>query len=214
MKLILAGAGAFALEIEQYILHCKNARRGLFDSEGREAVYDDVTVAGLYFSGKGRLEDFQTRPSKLSGPSEKWSPEFHFLIAIGNAEVRRKVWRELEASGARFATLVHPSGVIAANARLGTGAILSPFTFVGPLVMVVRNFALHTFARAGPDSIMGAHPVFSPYSCVNGSVSVGETCFLGTAAIVTPQKKVGAFSKITAGSIVSADTEIGSLMHG
>jgi sugar O-acyltransferase (sialic acid O-acetyltransferase NeuD family) len=214
MKIVLAGAGAFALEIEQYILNCKSARSGLFDAEGRQPTYGEVAIAGVYFTGPGRLEDFQTRPIEMSAAPRAWSPELHFLIAIGNAEARRKVWNELDGGGARFATLVHPSCVVAANARLGAGTILGPFSFVGPLAKVGRNAALNTYASVGHDASVGDHTVFSPYSCVNGFVSIGETCFLGSGAIVSPQHKVGAFSKIAAGSIVSSDFDPGSLVHG
>lgn len=214
MNIVIAGGGAFGLEIEQYVLHCKEARRGLFAADGAQPSYDDVKIIGVRSTDLGRLAEFQTRPPAMNDPDGAWRPDLHFLIGIGCPEARRKVWGELQLRGARFATLVHPSCVIASNATFGAGTVLCPFAYVGPLAKVGRNVALNTYASIGHDATIGDHAVFSPYACVNGFVSIGEAGFLGSGAIVSPQRKVGGFSKITAGSIVSTNAESGSLMHG
>jgi sugar O-acyltransferase (sialic acid O-acetyltransferase NeuD family) len=141
-------------------------------------------------------------------------PMLVFLIAIGNAEDRRKVWKNLRNRGARFAKLVHPGSWIAPGARLGEGSIICPFAFVGALANVGRNVALSTHASISHDTIVGDHCVFSPYACITGHVVLGEACFLGTTNVVIPQKKIGPFSKISAGAVARQDAAPGGFLTG
>jgi len=212
MKIILAGAGAFALEVEQYILDCRAAGRGIFDYDGTSIA--DVELVGLHFHGHGRLRDFQTSSLAVLDPGTEPPSEVRVLIAIGNAEVRRKVWGELCERGVRFATLVHPTSLVAPNASLGEGSIVCPFAFVSNLASVGNNVALNTYASVGHDSVVGDHTVISPYACLNGGVTLGAACFLGSGCIVTPQNKIGAFSKISAGAVVFNAAPSGSLLMG
>jgi sugar O-acyltransferase (sialic acid O-acetyltransferase NeuD family) len=212
MKIVLAGAGAFALEVEQYILDCNGSGRGLLDSDG--CVARLATLAGVHFTGHGRLDDFQTRSLAVLAADAELPADVHFLVAIGSAEARRQVWHALRARSARFATLVHPTAVLAATARIGSGTILCPFAFIGPLVTLGQNVLLNTYASIGHDGAVGDHSVLSPYACVNGHGSLGEACFLGSRAVVTPQRRIGAFSKISAGAIAFNDAEPGTLLLG
>src|SRR5262245_59264672 len=113
MKIILAGAGHFALEVEQYILDCRAAGRGIFDYDDTPIL--DAELVGLYFHEHGRLGDFQTRSLSVLDPGAEPPSKIRVLIAIGNAEVRRKVWGELRERGVRFVKLVHPTSVVAPN---------------------------------------------------------------------------------------------------
>lgn len=212
MKIVLAGAGGFALEIEQYIFDCRAAGRGLFDSDG--SAISDVDLIGVHFDGHERLKDFQTRSLAIVARSGDVPFDVNFLIAIGNAEDRRKVWKNLRNRGAHFAKLVHPTSWIASGCRLGEGSIICPFACVGPLANVGCNVALTTHATVGHDTIIGDHCVLSPYACITGHVVLGEACFLGTSSVVIPQKKIGPFSKLSSGAVACQDAPPGSFLTG
>jgi sugar O-acyltransferase (sialic acid O-acetyltransferase NeuD family) len=213
MNIILCGAGAFALEIEQYILDCKRAGSGIYDDVGRPAN-ESATLWGAVFTGNGRLSEFQTPNVRHCEPGKAEPEDAHYLIAIGDAVVRRRVWGELQAMSAHFATIIHPTSSIAQSVRIGRGVILCPFTFAGPLSVLGNNTAFNTYASVGHDSVVGDHCVFSPYACVNGAAKLGEACFLGSSVVVTPRKTIGAYSKVSAGSIVFSDARPGSLLIG
>ena len=212
MKVVLAGAGAFALEVEQYILDCHAAGHGLFGSDGSPVA--KAELVGLHFDGSVRQQDFLTKSLMVLDSSSYLPSDVHFLIAIGNAQARRKVWTNLRSRGARFAKLVHPTSWVAPSARLGEGSIICPFAFVGILADVGRNVILTEHASIGHDAIVGDHSVLSPYACITGQVTLGEACFLGTSSVVIPQKTIGPFSKISAGAIACQDAAPNSLLTG
>ena len=66
MEIILVGAGDMALEVEQYIVDCNSAGRGLIGDDHRQVP--QASIKGVVFSGEGRLDDFQTRPRYLGEP--------------------------------------------------------------------------------------------------------------------------------------------------
>jgi sugar O-acyltransferase (sialic acid O-acetyltransferase NeuD family) len=212
MKIILAGAGAFALEVEQYILDCRAAGRGIFDYDNTPIA--DAELVGLHFREHARLGDFQTRPLAALDPGAEPPSKVRVLIAIGNAELRRKVWGELRERGVRFVKLLHPTSVVAPNASLGEGSIVCPFAFVSNLATIGNNVALNTYASVGHDSVVGDHTVISPYACLNGGVTLGAACFLGSGCLITEQNKIGSFSKVSAGAVVFEGAPSGSLLTG
>ncbi len=65
----------------------------------------------------------------------------------------------------RYAPGVHPTAVVAASARIGPGAHIGPYCFVGEDVQIGRNGVLHSFvaiyrgARIGDDFFAHAHAV-------------------------------------------------------
>lgn len=214
MRIVLAGGSHLALEFEQYIVDCKRAGRGLRDEVGREVSPREVTLEAVYFNGPGRLSDFQTGPKHIREAPEVWPDDVRLLIAIGDVVIRRRVFKELMAQGAKFASLIHPTAIAADNMRLGPGSILCPGAFVGPLANIGANVPVNTYASVGHDVEVGDHSIFSPYAAANGKVVLGEGCFLGSSAVITPLRKVGAFTKVSAGSVVARDIEEGCLAHG
>ncbi len=210
MDIILVGAGGFAQEVEQYIADCTRAGHGLYDADKKPV--SGGRVVGLYYEGEGRRREFSSSIVRIENPTDY--SHAHWLIAIGNAEVRRRMWLQLTTQGARFATLLHPTSIVMPTATIGRGVILCPFALVSNLCTLGDNVALNTYASVGHDATISAHSVFSPYACVNGAVTLGESCFLGSYACVTPGKTVGGFAKISAGSILFHDAEAGSMIAG
>jgi sugar O-acyltransferase (sialic acid O-acetyltransferase NeuD family) len=212
MEIILVGAGDMALEVEQYIVDCNSAGRGLIGDDYRQV--SQASIKGVVSSGEGRLDDFQTRPRYLGEPANHEPSEAHYLIAIGTADIRRQIWQQLVQRGVRFATVIHPTCSVASNARIGKGTILCPFVFIGNLSCVGDNSIMNIHASAGHDTRIGPHCVLSPYACVNGRGELGEACFMGSQAVIAPDRRIGAFSKLATGAILLSDAPAGSLLAG
>jgi sugar O-acyltransferase (sialic acid O-acetyltransferase NeuD family) len=212
MGIVLAGAGGFALEVEQYIIDCAAAGRGLFDSDGSPVTAGDLVA--LDSKGADRSADFRTTSLTILDTDSGPRSDVHFLIAIGQPDLRRSVWLRLRERGARFATLVHPTAYVAGSSRVGRGCIVCPFGFVGVLADVGPNVALNVHCSIGHDAVVGDHSVLSPFACVGGESVLGAACLLGPACVVAPKKTIGAYSRISAGAAVYDDFGAGHLLVG
>lgn len=212
VEIVIAGAGGFALEVEDYVIDCAKAGRGLLGPDAGDIR--SARVVGVLDPGAGRLGDFVSAPQHYADeaayePGERWH-----VIAVGDPRIRTKIAAGLSAKGARFVSVFHPTAKIAATAMIGAGCIVGPFGFVGPRARLGDHAVLNTYSSAGHDSALEAFAVLSPYACTNGHAVLGEQGFMGTGAVITPGKRVGARSRIAAGAVVYRDFEDGHLIQG
>jgi len=206
-ELILIGGGGFAMEILCYLQDLNNT------SEEKK-----VKVVGIVDSGRPRLEDAECI---LGYSLTHWenlqlvdATNCKFIIGIGNPVIREKIRGEIIDFGSQLFSVVHPSAYIAQSATIHTGAIVTPFVFVGPMATVGTNSVLNTYASVGHDAEVGPSAVLSPYAALNGSGKCGRAAFLGSQAIVAPSIILGNNSKLSAGSILTKDTEDNCLAVG
>jgi len=141
-------------------------------------------------------------------------PSDGLLLAIGVPRIRRKVAEQLEARGARFLNLIHPSAIVADTAQIGTGSIICPYAIVSDAVRLGRFVLVNYHASLGHDASAGVFAVLSPYSSLGGSACVEEDTFLGLHASVAPGKRLAARSAMSANSTALSDVPEDCLVYG
>jgi sugar O-acyltransferase (sialic acid O-acetyltransferase NeuD family) len=195
--LIIVGAGGFGRQVQSY------------------AIELGLDVAGFIDDDLHALDGTETELPVL-GTTETIADrsDHEFVVAVGDPTARRRLGRAVTEVGGRVRTLVHPSAMVDRTATLGPGCVICPFAMVGAGARVGQNVLVNAHATAAHDSIVGADCVLAPYAALNGHVSLGDGVFIGTHATLLPGVSVGAFAKISAGAVVHADVEQGSLVAG
>jgi sugar O-acyltransferase (sialic acid O-acetyltransferase NeuD family) len=200
-RILIVGAGGFGREVLQW------ARDAWPDHVGR--------IAGFLSSDKHVLTGFDGYPEMLGRPDDyRPAPGDYLLLAIGLPYVRRQVAESLLARGAAFLTLVHPTAIVAASARIGTGAILCPYSIASDSCHVSRFTIMNYHTSLGHDASAGDFAVLSPYATLGGNAHVEEDVFLGLHASIGPGNTVGARSKVSANSCVLASAPADSIIFG
>lgn len=201
-RVLIVGAGGMGRETLLYLRNMiaqgEQVEVGGFLDDNPEALVQfalDVAVMG-------RIEDYEPRP------------EDRVVVAIGDPAVRNGIVEKLNARGAKYFSVVHPTAYVAEGSQIEDGCILAPFTFVGPGARVGKHVILNIYASVGHDALVGDCCGFSPYATVNGNVRLGSSVFLGTHATVAPGCTVGAHSKISSGVAVMRDVPERSLVIG
>ncbi len=201
LDLVIVGAGGFGREVYQWA-------RDAFDPAGHR-------IKGFLSNRPDDLAGFGIKPPLL-GDDEAYRIEEsdRFLFAVGRPEVKRRMIERLKARGARFATLVHPTAVVAPTAKLGEGVVICPFCTVSDHV-VLEDFAmLNFYSSVGHDARIGRYAILSPYSTVNGFSVLGEEVFLGSHVTVTARRKLGDGARVSANLAVHADVPPRTLVYG
>jgi len=162
------------------------------------------------------VENAATPPAKLLADPLDYSPvsEDRFLLAIGDLEVRQRVTDALAEKGAQFVSFVHPTAVIAANAKIGAGTVIYPQAVVSHNAVLGDHVHLSLFASVGHDAHVGNNCYLSPYAALAGESRIGAGVLLGSHATVGPGVHVGANSKVCANTCVLRSVPDDSFVMG
>jgi sugar O-acyltransferase (sialic acid O-acetyltransferase NeuD family) len=133
-------------------------------------------------------------------------PEAVELVnGIGSTRVpqsRRTVFERFRSAGYRFASVVHPTAVIAPTASLGQGVQVMAGAVVQHNARIGDNALLNTRASVDHDCVIGEHVHVAPGVTVCGSVLIGAATHVGAGATILQGLHIGDRVLIGAGSVV------------
>jgi len=200
-RIIIVGAGGFGREVLQWARH---------------AWPEHVPkIAGFLSADPDKLDGHAPTLPILGSPADfEPQPSDGLVLAIGVPRIRRGVAEQLEANGARFLTLIHPTAIVADTAHIGIGTVICPYAIVSDAVRLGRFVLVNYHASLAHDASAGDFAVVSPYAVLAGEASIGREVFLGLHASIGPGIRVGDESKVSANSAVLASAGPGSLIHG
>jgi len=200
-RIIIVGAGGFGREVLQW---------------ARQAWPEHVhKLAGFVSADPTKLDGHAASLPILGSPNDfEPRPTDGFVLGIGIPRIRRVVAEQLEARGARFLTLIHPTAIVADTAVIGPGSVICPYAIVSAAVRLGRFVLVNYHASLAHDAAAGDYAVLSPYAVLAGHSAIGRDVFLGLHSSVGPGIQVGEKSKVSANSAVLASAGPGSLIHG
>jgi sugar O-acyltransferase (sialic acid O-acetyltransferase NeuD family) len=122
---------------------------------------------------------------------------------------RRKLWRKFEDQGYRFAAVVHPDAMVAADVEWGSGVQIMAGAIIQPGTRIGTHSIINTGSRVDHDCIIGSDVHIAPGATLSGGVQVGDGAHIGTGAVVIQSVAIGAGSVLAAGAIVVTEVEKG-----
>lgn len=200
-RIIIVGAGGFGRELLQWARHA-----------WREHQHK---IAGFLSDDLTKLDGHTSTLPILGSPeSFPLRPTDGLLLAIGIPWVRRAVAEGLEARGARFLTLIHPTAIVADTAEVGMGTVICPSAILSEGIVIGKFVLVNYLASVAHDSIVEDFTVISPYAAVAGNARLGPSVFLGMHATVAPGVIVGGGTRISSHSWARKNVPESSLVHG
>ena len=136
------------------------------------------------------------------------------FLGLGANAVRRRVAARLQALGVEFATLVHPSAVVAADATLAPGAMVAAGAVVSVAVQVGAHAHVNVGATVSHDVVLAPFTHVAPGAHVAGNVTVDEGADVGIGASVIQGRRIGAWSVVGAGAAVVRDVPANAVAMG
>lgn len=149
------------------------------------------------------LRGFRYETSIL-GSAESYEPKASdiFLCAIGDPVAKLRYCTLLEAKGAAFATLIHPTALVGHDVRIGCGSILGPFTQLSCDIQMGKHVSFGTHSNTAHDTRIGDYCQICGSCEINGNAILDDGVFLGSHATILPDARIGAWAYVGAGSVV------------
>lgn len=200
-SIIIVGAGGHARVLASALKAAGKVLTGFVDR--------DASLWGTMIDGSPVLggDDFLER-----------ADGFTVLVnGVGSTELpiaRREIFERFSSRGFRFASVVHPSAIVATGVDLGDGAQLMAGTVLQPGVVIGVNSIINTGAIIDHDSKIGAHCHVAPGCTLSGSVQVGDASHIGIGATVIESIRIGANVVVGAGTVVIRDLADGKRVIG
>jgi sugar O-acyltransferase (sialic acid O-acetyltransferase NeuD family) len=169
MKLAIIGAGGHAKEVYHSVLE-QNA---------------EIEIDGFFVEPQYLGED----PGTLYGipikSVEMLDTDVHVLhLAIGNSELRARMYRSFKDFGFHFATIVDPRSNTSKNLNLGEGCFVAPGSTITADVRIGNCVIINTGAIISHDCEIQDFCTISPGSILCGNVRVGESSYIGAGSII------------------------------
>jgi acetyltransferase EpsM len=139
--------------------------------------------------------------------------EWRAVCAIASPD-RRAYVEHVAGLGVAFATVIHPSAVVAPSARLGAGCIVSPGVVIGAHARIGEHVILNRGVLVGHHTEVGSCVTLSPAANVAGCVEIGHGAYIGMGATVIDRRSVGAGALVAAGAVVVRDVPDGTRVQG
>jgi len=191
-KLIIYGIGKFT----DYISY-------LFSNE---SDFEIVTycLEDNYLS-KLKKEELNKPIVSLEEVMEKFPPDDHyFFVAVGNDQVRERIFNECKKKKYRFASFISSKSVLYPDISLGENIFISEDTAIQPFVKILDNSML-IGARVGHHSVIGKNTLIS-LSSIGANCIIGDNSFLGINSAIMPNIIIGKKNIIGMGCTITKNT--------
>ena len=129
-------------------------------------------------------------------------PHDEVIVGVGDNESRYQLFEFLVSQGEKFATLIHPSAVIAPNVKLGIGTVVFAGVVVNSGCTVGDNVILNTGCTVDHDCVIASHAHICPGAHLGGNVRVGEGAWVGIGSAVLHERKIGEWATVGGGATV------------
>jgi len=131
--------------------------------------------------------------------------DIEIIIAIGEPDVRKKLWNKILEHKYSFATLIHPNVYISENTKIGSGTTICANASISCDVKIGKNVYIQPQTLVGHDCSISNHSVLAPFVSLAGYCNIGEGTYIGMSVPVKEKVNIGSESVIGMGSVVIRD---------
>ena len=202
MPVIILGAGGHAKVLIEALLASSAVIAGIVDPDPTRA---GKTILGVPVLGGDDVV------------GEYTSSEILLVNGLGSVTLpvkRQQLFEKFKGMGYSFATVVHPSAIVASDVVLGEGAQVMAGTVIQPGSRIGINSIINTSASVDHDCTIGDYVHIAPGVTLSGGVEIGTGSHIGTGATVIQRITIGISCLVAAGAVVTKDITDGAMARG
>jgi acetyltransferase EpsM len=186
-----------------------------------EELADIVPLSGDYeVSAFAENWDRDRCKEPLRGRPVLWIDELadlaetHLAICGLGTTRRHEFVEPVRDLGFSFATVVHPSAVVAPSAEVGSGTLVGAGCVVAAHAGIGEQVILNRGCLVGHHTRIGEYVTVSPGANIAGLVNIGRSAYVAMGAIVVDRITIGDLAVIGAGSVVTRDVAARTQVQG
>lgn len=201
IKVKIAGAGGFAMELSEYI------------EDNNRHLEEKILIEGFFDIDDKSYNDNQFNAPYLGSEKDyTFNNGDNVLIAIGDLETRNKVIDYFKDTAVNIMSFVHHSSIVASSSNIGEGTIICPYCIIGAMT-VIGDYNLINYQCALPHNcIVGNRNIFSPNVQATGYTVIGSNNFFGVSTGTMPSIVIGNNNKVQAGLLVTKNIANNSIV--
>jgi sugar O-acyltransferase (sialic acid O-acetyltransferase NeuD family) len=174
------------------------------DSAKCQNCFDEIKLFDEKLGPDGNLEALlQLDPS-----------QWNVVLGIGDNAARLKLAQSISRAGFSFATIIHPSSVIAEDVTFGEGTVLMAGVIINCGSKIGQHCILNTGSQIDHHGAIADGVHIGPATALAGTVTVGRLSFLGTGSNVIPNIVIGSDVMVAAGATVVSNIPDASTVKG
>ena len=114
--------------------------------------------------------------------------KYDFFIAIGDNQIRRKIYEKVLQCGFNIVNLIHKSAIISTSANIeeNAGILVMPYVVINAKAKIEKGVILNTSSVIEHESVVGEFSHVSVGAKCGGNVKIGKNCFLGIGSCILP----------------------------
>lgn len=202
LPLIVLGAGGHAKVLIEALLASSSVITGIVDPDLTLARTEIIGVPVL--GGDDVVNEFPSSKIKL----------VNGLGSVALPVKRQQLFERFKGMGYSFATVVHPSAVVASDVVFCEGAQVMAGAVIQPSSRIGINSIINTRASVDHDCTIGDHVHIAPGVIFSGCVKIGTGSHIGTGATVIQGVSIGIGCLVAAGAVVIKDIANGVMVRG
>lgn len=141
-------------------------------------------------------------------------PTDRFVIAAGEAVIRKKIHEKLLAHGVQLGTANHPENPVEETSEIGAGTIIQRMAKPGPNCKIGECVLLQGHSVMGHDVEVGNYCTISSFAFIGGDTVIGEGTYIAPGALLRNGLHIGKNCIIGMGSVVTKDIPDNSVAFG
>ena len=158
------------------------------------------------------IDDGNVGPEVVNTPVYKYSAALAYfsssletVVAIGEPEVRAKIFHKLTQDDVAETVLIHPQAFLAEGVQVGNGTVVQRGTSISCGSHIGRHCYLQPHAMVGHDCRLDDNCIISTGVILSGNVHIGEGSYIAIGVPVKQGVEIGKNSVIGMGSVVVRD---------
>jgi len=158
---------------------------------------------------------WQQENGMVKGGTEKafdYKDEYDVIVAIGNADTRKRLQEAYEANEVSMVSLIHPSAVLPIEPiEIGTGTVVMADAVIQEETVLGKGVIINTAASIDHECRIGDYVHIAVGAHLAGNVKVGSNSWIGAGAAVNNNISICEDVMVGAGAVVINDiTESGT----